>query len=160
MAKKPTHYVRNKDLLAEVIKSKANLAENPEDLGGAMTPELVEMYMLMVERYATKWHWSQYSYMDEAKQQAIVTFCAKWHKFDPDKSDNPFSYYTTMISNSFKGVIGSETKLGKIRDKIREDNGMLPSHRRQMEDESFQKMAMDEEDRKRREEAMPSDEDE
>jgi len=54
-------------------------------------------------------------------------------QFDESKSDNPFAYYTAAITNSFTRILNVEKKNQSLRDDILQENGMTPSHTRQME---------------------------
>ncbi len=136
---KSTHYVKNKDLLAEVIASKnkwrtSNVTRSPSE---CMSPELVRMLLLMVDRYAERANWSKYSYVEELKGQAILSLCSNWHKFDENRVSlnppNPFSFYTSVIQNAFKYQIGKEKKPQKVRDAILVERGMAPSYGSQID---------------------------
>jgi hypothetical protein len=48
-------------------------------------------------------------------------------KFNELKSDNPFAYYTAIVTNSFTRVLLNEKKMQNIRDDILEENGLAPS---------------------------------
>jgi hypothetical protein len=52
-------------------------------------------------------------------------------KFNELKSDNPFAYYTAIVTNSFTRVLLNEKKMQNIRDDILEENGLSPSWTRQ-----------------------------
>jgi len=52
-------------------------------------------------------------------------------KFNELKSDNPFAYYTAIVTNSFTRVLLNEKKMQNIRDDILEENGLAPSWTRQ-----------------------------
>lgn len=136
---KSTHYVKNKDLLAEVIASKqkwrtSNVKRSPSE---CMSSELVRMLLLMVDRYAERANWSKYSYVEELKGQAILSLCSNWHKFDENRVSNnppnPFSFYTSVIQNAFKYQIGKEKKPQKVRDAILVERGMAPSYGSQID---------------------------
>ncbi len=58
---------------------------------------------------------------------AVVNLCANWHKFDPEKSDNPFAFYTTACYRSFLQYLSDEKKQRTIRDELLVDAGVNPS---------------------------------
>jgi hypothetical protein len=58
-------------------------------------------------------------------------------QFNEMKSENPFAYYTTFLSNSFTRVLLIEQKHQHTRDNILEDMGQAPSSTRQLENEEF-----------------------
>jgi len=125
--KKPTHYIVNSEMLEEVKKSKKRLAENPELGGQAITPKLANMFIRLVDHYATKQNWSGYSYLEEFKGEALVNLVNKWYKFDCDKYDKPFAYYSMLITRSFMSQVQKEKKPQKIRDAVITSRGETPS---------------------------------
>lgn len=130
---KATHYIDNNEMLDEVRKSKARLEANP-DLGGqALTNKLSHMFVRLVNHYATRQNWSGYSYLEELKGEALVNLVNKWHKFDCDKYDKPFAYYSILVERSFKGQIQKEKKPQKVRDAIITSRGEMPSYGAQEE---------------------------
>lgn len=138
-AKKPKHFLNNRDLLNEVILSKQRLVDNPSlGYGGAMTRNLTRMFILLVDKFASKNNWSQYSYIEELKGQALVNLCDKWHMFDPNRNPeypNPFAFYTAVVQNSFRGQILKEKKPQKIKDALLVSMGLTPSYGAQLDGE-------------------------
>lgn len=119
MSKKKTHYVKNADLYAEVMKCQE---------AGKVSDTLANMYMLMARRYATKPNFASYSYIDEAISLASVNCCAGYMKFDGEKYSNAFAYFTSIIHNSFIAVLNSEKNQQRIRDAMLIENGLDPSY--------------------------------
>ena len=70
------------------------------------------------------------TYNDEMRGQAILQLAQIGLQFDESKSDNPFSYFTSIVSNSFIRVINIEKRNQNIRDDILEMNGLNPSYTR------------------------------
>ena len=132
-------YISNADLLAEIIESKRLYAQsNQHDKTPSqfMTPKLVDMLTQLVERYSSAPNWKNYTYLDELKAEAIVNLCEKWDMFDENhENPNPFSYYTTIITNSFRGQLTREKRPQKVKDSILKDMGLNPSYSTQIEDE-------------------------
>ena len=75
--------------------------------------------------------------------QALLQLSQIGLQFDEFKSDNPFAYYTAAITNSFTRILNVEKKNQSLRDDILQENGMTPSHTRQMEWEIKQKAERD-----------------
>ena len=98
---------------------------------GNMTPKLANMFMKLVERYATRSNWRGYTYNDEMKSQALLQLSQIGLQFDESKSQNPFAYYTAAITNSFTRVLNIEKRNQNIRDDILEMNNYNPSYTRQ-----------------------------
>ena len=97
---------------------------------GGMTNTLAKMYMVMCERYGSKWNWRGYTYNDEMKSQALLQLSQVGLQFDESKSDNPFAYYTAAVTNSFTRVLNIEKKNQNIRDDMLESHGYKSSHTR------------------------------
>ena len=100
---------------------------------GKMTTKLAKMFLLLTQRYGTRGNWRGYTYNDEMQGQALMQLSQIGLQFDESKSDNPFAYYTAAITNSFTRILNVEKKNQSLRDDILQENGMTPSHTRQME---------------------------
>lgn len=143
------HYVTNATLLPEVIRAKEL---------GRITPELAKMLMTIAERYSRKSWFVGYSYREDMIAAALINLCNNSTgipnalKFNPDKSSNPFSYYTTAINNSFQQFKADEKKQRKIRDTLLVEAGANPSFNflEQERDESHE--TIDSDDREYRSE--------
>jgi hypothetical protein len=60
-------------------------------------------------------------------------------RFDESRSQNPFSYYTASVSNSFTRVLNLEKRHQTIRDDILMMFGQNPSFSRQIDNEIEQR---------------------
>jgi hypothetical protein len=98
---------------------------------GQVTNKLALMWMKLCERYATRGNVRGYTYNDEMRGQAILQLSQIGLKFDESKSNNPFAYYTAVVTNSFIKVINLEKRNQNIRDDTLEMNGLAPSYTRQ-----------------------------
>jgi hypothetical protein len=98
---------------------------------GKTTNELAKMYMKLCDRYGTRSNWRGYTYNDEMRAAALMQLIQVGLKFNELKSDNPFAYYTAIVTNSFTRVLLNEKKMQNIRDDILEENGLAPSWTRQ-----------------------------
>lgn len=99
---------------------------------GSITNKLAKMFILMVNKYAQRGNWRGYTYLDEMKGQALLQLAQMGLQFDEYKSDNPFSYYTASVSNSFTRVLNLEKKNQDLRDDLLIDSGSSPSFSRQL----------------------------
>lgn len=102
---------------------------------GKMTDNLGRMFIKLCERYGTRGNVRGYTYNDEMRGQAILQLSQSGLKFDESKSNNPFAYYTSAITNSFVKVINIEKRHQEIRDDILQLNNLNPSFTRQYQDE-------------------------
>ncbi len=99
---------------------------------GSITNKLAKMFILMVNKYAQRGNWRGYTYLDEMKGQSLLQLAQMGLQFDEYKSDNPFSYYTASVSNSFTRVLNLEKKNQDLRDDLLIDSGASPSFSRQL----------------------------
>jgi len=98
---------------------------------GKITNKLAKMYLMLCDKYAMKFNWRGYTYVDEMKASAVLQLTYVGLRFNEAKSANPFAYYTAAITNSFCRVLNTEKRSQNIRDDILEINGLNPSWSRQ-----------------------------
>ena len=103
---------------------------------GSITNKLAKMFILLVNKYAQRTNWRSYTYLDEMKGQALLQLAQMGLQFDEVRSDNPFSYYTQSLQNSFTRVVLLEKKNQNLRDDLLIDSGASPSFSRQLAIES------------------------
>jgi len=112
-------YLNNKELLAEVKISKQK---------GAMTDKLAKMLMLLCMKYAKKGNFVNYSYNDDMQAFAALMLVKTWNAFDPEKSDNPFAFFTQCIHHSFIQFLNQEKRQRNIKDELLVNQGLSPSY--------------------------------
>lgn len=95
---------------------------------GKPTDKLALMWMKLCERYGSKGNIRSYTYNDEMQGQALLQLVEVGLQFNEAKSNNPFSYSTTVIGNSFIRVLNGEKTNQIVRDEILEANDMDPSY--------------------------------
>ena len=118
MAKK-RNYVNNPDLLQALIKYKES-CKDAEECGDSLpqVPEYIGSCILLIaQRLATKPNFSGYSYKEEMISDGIENCLQYIHNFDPEKSSNPFAYFTQIIWYAFLRRIQKEKKQTYIRFK-------------------------------------------
>jgi hypothetical protein len=113
------HYITNAVLLPAVIRAKQE---------GKITDELARMLMLITERYSRKINFVGYSFRSDMVSFALVNLVANALKFNPERSNNPFSFYTTSIKNSFLQYLAYEKGHRDIRDSLMVEEGFNPSN--------------------------------
>lgn len=117
--KKTKNYINNADLLIEIKKSKEQ---------GKMTDEFAKMMMLLAKRYSSQGSYAGYTYVEDMESYALMTVCKVWNSFNPEKSNNPFAYFTQTIKRAFWQYMYQEEKHRDIRDEMLMQEGELPSH--------------------------------
>lgn len=112
-----------------------------DDTKGRISNRLALMFMKLVERYSQRPNWRGYSYLDEMKAQALLQLSQVGLQFDESKSENPFAYYTAIITTSFTRVLNLETRNQNMRDDILLQHGISPSHTKMINHELLEKYA-------------------
>lgn len=135
--KKSNFYLTKEELNNEIIASKKRFRESnyPKTPAECFTPKLTQYLMLMVNRYANKGQWRGYSYIEDMKSDALKTLCENAFKFNEEKYDNPFGYYTQIIKYCFITSLEKEELVRDIKDSLWEQQGMTPSFARQIKNE-------------------------
>ena len=113
--KQGKQYVSNPYLLQEIMKSKAQ---------NELTPEAIQMFQLMIENISAKKHYNDPEDRKDCWQSAYLDILLYWRGFDPEKSKNPFAYFTSLIVNGMNK--GWHKISGKIKtsDMISIDNNV------------------------------------
>ena len=110
------YYLTNSRLLPAVISAKE---------AGKLSNDLAKMLMMLTRKYAQRPCFSGYTYKEDMISEALANLCQNALKFNPEKSKNPFAFYTSCINNSFLQV---EKKHRRIRDQLLIDMGENPSY--------------------------------
>ncbi|MGY8864833.1 MAG: sigma factor for late transcription [Methylophagaceae bacterium] len=118
MAKKK-NYVNNKDLLAALI-AYGDLCKEAENCGdkNPQVPDYIgKCIMMIAQRLATRPNFSGYMYKEEMISDGIENCLQYIHNFNPEKSQNPFAYFTQIIWYAFLRRISKEKKQMYIKFK-------------------------------------------
>lgn len=118
-----THYVNNakmlefiKDYREKLLTAKANSTDTPR------IPEyLGECVLKIATGLSRKSNFINYSYKDDMILDGIENCILCMHSFDPEKSSNPFSYFTQVIYFAFLRRIAKEKKQSYIKGKLIQD---------------------------------------
>ena len=129
--KKPRkkNYLNNKDLLAEVLLSKEN--DPPK-----MTDKLARMLQMLCARYGRRGQFANYTYNEDMQAYAMMMLVRTWNSFNPEKSNNPFAFFTQCVKNSFIQYLNGEKRHRVIRDELMVNEGLNPSYTYQLEHEA------------------------
>ncbi len=113
------HYVTNAELLPLIAQDNAN--------GNKLSSQLARFLHMIAEKYSYSPSFAGYSFREDMVSIAVVNLCANWHKFNPEKSDNPFAFYTTAAYRSFLQYLAEEKKHREIKDSLLIEAGSSPS---------------------------------
>jgi len=113
------NYVNNPDLLAALIEYKKQIrdAEDQGDEPPKVPDYIGECIYQISNRLATKPNFSGYTYKDDMIMDGIENCLLYINNFDPNKSSNPFAYFTQIIWYAFLRRIAKEKKQMYIRFK-------------------------------------------
>ena len=118
--KKPQHYVDNKKFLQalkdykqDCIKAKKAKQDKPR------IPEYIGESLLKIGTHLSyKPNSINYTYRDDMILDGVENCIQYIHNFDPDKSGNPFSYFTQIIFYAFLRRIKKEKKQTYVKQKL------------------------------------------
>lgn len=110
------NYVNNRDFYNAIIEYQNTLKEieNKEDYP-KVPKYIAECIIEISRRIASKKNFNGYSYVDEMIADGIENGLASIEKFNPEKSDNPFAYFSQIIINAFIRRIKTEKKHSYIK---------------------------------------------
>ena len=123
--KKSEHYVNNKELLEALIVYRAKVANAKEnDLPKPrITNYLGECFLKIATHLSYKPNFVNYMFREDMISDGIENCVQYIHNFDPEKSKNPFAYFTQIIHYAFLRRIQKEKKQLEIKTKIIERSG-------------------------------------
>lgn len=116
------NYIDNKKLYTEMVKyiNQVNEAKEkgiPKEKWPVINDYIGKSVYDIAINLARKSNFSGYSYKDDMIGDAIENCLMYIHNFNPDKSNNPFAYFTQIMYYAFLRRIGKEQKQQYIRQK-------------------------------------------
>ena len=123
--KRSEHYVNNKEFLAALIK----LREDSEiaEIQGKEKPRIPryigECFLKIATHLSFKPNFVNYMFKEDMISDGIENCVQYIHNFNPEKSQNPFAYFTQIIHYAFLRRIQKEKKQLEIKNKILEKTG-------------------------------------
>ncbi len=109
---KPVHYVDNEKFLKEMViyKDQFNQAKKDGSPPPQISEYLGECFMKIAQRLSYRPNFINYAFRDDMISDGIEN-CVQYIKnFDPEKSNNPFAYFTQIIYYAFIRRIQKEKK--------------------------------------------------
>jgi len=132
------HYVNNKEFLAAMIeyREQVNEAEKKGEPKPRVSNYIGECFVKIANHLAYKSNFVNYTFREEMILDGIENCITYIHNFDPEKSKNPFAYFTQITYYAFLRRIQKEKKqldtkyryiqsldLHGILDELGEDGG-------------------------------------
>ncbi len=126
MAKKKTeNYVNNKDFLEAIVVYR-NKVHNAKEKGlpkPRVTNYIGECFLKIATHLSYKPNFVNYMFREDMICDGIENCVQYIDRFDPEKSSNPFAYFTQVIYFAFLRRIAKEKKQLEIKTKILERTG-------------------------------------
>ena len=118
--KKKPHYVNNKEFLQAMIDWKATVveAEANDESRPQVTNYIGECFLKIANHLSYRPNFINYTYREEMISDGIENCLQYIDNFDPEKSKNPFAYFTQIIYFAFVRRITREKKQSKIKDRL------------------------------------------
>jgi len=119
-AKQKEHYVDNKKFLQAMIeyRDKCKKAEEKNRKKPDVTNYIGECFLKIANHLSYRPNFINYTYRDDMISDGIENCLQYMNNFDPDKSDNPFAYFTQIIYYAFIRRIQKEKKQMQVKAKI------------------------------------------
>ncbi len=123
--KRSEHYVNNKEFLAALIKYRED--KEIALLQGKPKPPIPryigECFLKIANHLSFKPNFVNYMFKEDMISDGIENCVQYIHNFNPEKSQNPFAYFTQIIHFAFLRRIQREKRQLEIKNKILERSG-------------------------------------
>jgi len=126
MAAKKEHYVNNKDFLEamtaykkEVDKAKRQKKDKP-----LVSDYIGSCFLKIANHLSYRPNFINYTFRDDMISDGIENCLQYMDNFNPDKSNNPFAYFTQIIYYAFIRRIQKEKKQIQIKSKLIANTGV------------------------------------
>ena len=120
---KGVHYVDNKEFLRAMIEFKeiCNDAKEKEIERPPVSNYIGECFLKIATHLSYKPNFINYTYREDMISDGIENCLQYVENFNPEKSKNPFAYFTQIIYYAFLRRIAKEKKQTHVRNKIIEN---------------------------------------
>tara|TARA_Y100001938_G_scaffold147020_1_gene227272 strand:- start:1062 stop:1625 length:564 start_codon:yes stop_codon:yes gene_type:complete len=118
--KKTAHYVDNAKFL-QAMKDWKDSCKDAEEMGEEKPPVtnyIGECFLKIANGLSYRPNFINYTYRSEMVSDGIENCLQYIHNFDPDKSKNPFAYFTQIIYYAFLRRIHKEKKQTHIKNQM------------------------------------------
>ena len=125
--KKGVHYIDNKEFHAAMIAWK-ELCKEAEEAGEEkpqVTNYIGECFLKIANGLSYRPNFINYTYRSEMVSDGIENCLQYIHNFDPEKSKNPFAYFTQIIYYAFLRRIQKEKKHLFVKFKMTEQTNLF-----------------------------------
>ena len=123
--KKPEHYVNNKEFLQAMIlyKRSVNKAIKTKVTNPPVPDYIGECFLKIANHLSYRPNFINYTYRDDMISDGIENCLQYMRNFNPEKSNNPFAYFTQIIYYAFIRRIQKEKKQQDVKAKLIANSG-------------------------------------
>ena len=124
--KKKEHYVNNKEFLAAMTEYRNACieSENSGEEKPVVTNYIGECFLKIANHLSYRPNFINYTYREEMISDGIENCLQYIDRFDPEKSSNPFAYFTQIIYYAFVRRITKEKKQQMIKEKLLKESNI------------------------------------
>ena len=125
--KKKPHYVNNKEFLQAMVEwnDRCKQAKKEGKPQPPITNYIGECFLKIANHLSYRPNFINYTYREEMISDGIENCLQYVHNFNPDKSDNPFAYFTQIIYFAFLRRIQKEKKYLYTKYKASENTNLF-----------------------------------
>ena len=125
-AKEKPHYVDNKKFLEAMIeyRDRCEKAKNRNRKKPEVTNYIGECFLKIANHLSYRPNFINYTFRDDMISDGIENCLQYMDNFNPDKSNNPFAYFTQIIYYAFIRRIQKEKKQIQIKSKLIQNTGI------------------------------------
>ena len=117
---KKEHYVNNKEFLEALIEYRRHI-EEAEAQGKEKPPVtryIGECFLKIAQHLSYRPNFINYTYKHDMISDGLENCLMYLHNFNPEKSKNPFAYFTQIIYYAFLRRIQKEKKQTELKQKL------------------------------------------
>ena len=128
--KKTIHYVDNAKFLEEMIEYKRQyyISKNNDEESPIISEYLGSVFLKIAQRLSFRPNFINYAFKDDMISDGIENCLHYIHNFNPEKSSNPFAYFTQIIYYAFIRRIQKEKKQLYIKYKSMQNYEIMPGY--------------------------------
>ena len=121
---KGVHYVDNKEFLKAMVEFKeyCKVALDNEEEQPSVSNYIGECFLKIATHLSYRPNFINYTYRDDMISDGIENCLQYVANFNPEKSNNPFAYFTQIIYYAFLRRIAKEKKQTHVKNKMIENS--------------------------------------
>jgi hypothetical protein len=142
---KGEHYVDNRKLFESMIefKEKCRLAKESDKERPPVSNYIGECFLKIATHLSYKHNFINYTYREDMISDGIENCLQYVENFNPEKSKNPFAYFTQIIYYAFLRRIAKEKKQTHVKNKMIENQSYESWVKMEGDDSSYSVLGFD-----------------